>query len=296
MKLPSTLTTATPLSKGLAMVLFILLPFVGFYLGMKYNEGIQTVKITQYSEKNDSKVPSPIYKNTATPTINKPSSVPKPSGNELNLTNTLTIKPSTTTMSSITYGSSSDCNRLNEISRESKTYAFFGYTFDYPKEFKKIIDNSGQGNLIALLTNMKQVNSAQDIYLNTFTKSDIIISVTGGSVFDGDHNKEEDLTTPEQNLQKTFNKEFGYPLVRDCNKPGITTYSTVSYEPVVSAVGFIGKYTPPASSVPSTSIYNNAVVYHLLNGVNYLEFVARPNNQNTINVIEAIIKSAKVVK
>ena len=39
-KLPSWLTTVTPLSKILAMILFITFPFVGFYLGMKYQERI----------------------------------------------------------------------------------------------------------------------------------------------------------------------------------------------------------------------------------------------------------------
>lgn len=37
-KLPKELTTITPLSKFLAMGLFILLPFVGFYLGTQYQE------------------------------------------------------------------------------------------------------------------------------------------------------------------------------------------------------------------------------------------------------------------
>jgi hypothetical protein len=37
-KLPTWLTTVTPFSKALAMFLFILFPFVGFYLGMKYQQ------------------------------------------------------------------------------------------------------------------------------------------------------------------------------------------------------------------------------------------------------------------
>ncbi len=39
MKLPKSWTTVTPFSKTLAFVLFITLPFVGFYLGMKYQQG-----------------------------------------------------------------------------------------------------------------------------------------------------------------------------------------------------------------------------------------------------------------
>jgi hypothetical protein len=38
MKLSKKLTTVTPFSKYLAIALFIILPFVGFYLGIKYQE------------------------------------------------------------------------------------------------------------------------------------------------------------------------------------------------------------------------------------------------------------------
>lgn len=40
MKLPKELTTVTPLSKTIALVLFMLLPFLGFLIGFKYQEGI----------------------------------------------------------------------------------------------------------------------------------------------------------------------------------------------------------------------------------------------------------------
>lgn len=40
MALPKSLTTVTPLSKTLAMILFIALPFLGFLLGMQYQEVI----------------------------------------------------------------------------------------------------------------------------------------------------------------------------------------------------------------------------------------------------------------
>jgi hypothetical protein len=40
MKIPSSLTTVTPLSKTLAAILFITLPFAGFYLGMQYEREI----------------------------------------------------------------------------------------------------------------------------------------------------------------------------------------------------------------------------------------------------------------
>jgi hypothetical protein len=44
-KLPKWLTTVTPFSKYLAMFLFILFPFVGFYLGMQYQQKVTTVRM-----------------------------------------------------------------------------------------------------------------------------------------------------------------------------------------------------------------------------------------------------------
>lgn len=38
MRLPKSFTTVTPLSKTLAFILFIALPFAGFYLGMEYQK------------------------------------------------------------------------------------------------------------------------------------------------------------------------------------------------------------------------------------------------------------------
>ncbi len=46
-KLPKSLTTVTPLSKAVAMVLFIALPFIGFYLGMQYQKSIEPYLGTQ---------------------------------------------------------------------------------------------------------------------------------------------------------------------------------------------------------------------------------------------------------
>ena len=50
MTLPKELTTVTPFSKYLAMILFIIFPFVGFYLGSIYEQraltATQTVSVT----------------------------------------------------------------------------------------------------------------------------------------------------------------------------------------------------------------------------------------------------------
>jgi hypothetical protein len=40
MKLSKQYTTVTPLSKTIALILFIALPFIGFFLGMKYQQEI----------------------------------------------------------------------------------------------------------------------------------------------------------------------------------------------------------------------------------------------------------------
>ncbi len=42
MKLPKYLVTVTPLSKLVALILFILLPILGFFLGMYYQQKIYT--------------------------------------------------------------------------------------------------------------------------------------------------------------------------------------------------------------------------------------------------------------
>lgn len=48
-KLPKYLTTVTPLSKTIALILFILLPFLGFYFGRIYQQAIDAAnqQVTQ---------------------------------------------------------------------------------------------------------------------------------------------------------------------------------------------------------------------------------------------------------
>jgi len=43
MQLPKSFTTVTPLSKALALILFVSLPFVGFLLGYRYNKSISII-------------------------------------------------------------------------------------------------------------------------------------------------------------------------------------------------------------------------------------------------------------
>ncbi len=47
MKLPKSFTTVTPLSKALAMVLFVLLPFVGFFFGYRYHQSLSPPSVAK---------------------------------------------------------------------------------------------------------------------------------------------------------------------------------------------------------------------------------------------------------
>lgn len=66
MKLPKSLTTITPLSKTLSVTLFVLLPFVGFWFGMKYGAMVETLnvvekmKISETSQMLSKKTEAPI--------------------------------------------------------------------------------------------------------------------------------------------------------------------------------------------------------------------------------------------
>jgi len=62
-RFPKWLTTVTPFSKALAMILFIAFPFIGFYLGIKYQQQI-SVTTSVVSEVQRTVIPilSPIPK------------------------------------------------------------------------------------------------------------------------------------------------------------------------------------------------------------------------------------------
>lgn len=59
MKLPDSMSTVTPLSKGLALLIFVLTPFIGFYFGMLYQRSqtpIQIVKVSNPQTAQDTSV------------------------------------------------------------------------------------------------------------------------------------------------------------------------------------------------------------------------------------------------
>jgi len=59
MKLPQSFTTVTPLSKFLAMILFVSLPFIGFYFGYKYKKSIVDLSLpTSSPTQNPTSQPS----------------------------------------------------------------------------------------------------------------------------------------------------------------------------------------------------------------------------------------------
>jgi len=75
MKLPKYLTTITTFSKILAMILFILLPILGFKFGMDYQKKINTQTLdSQKENKNVIKTPAPlpIASPVKIPSLNKP--------------------------------------------------------------------------------------------------------------------------------------------------------------------------------------------------------------------------------
>ena len=70
MQLPKELTTVTPLSKYLALSLFVLLPILAFFLGMRYSQIIYTDMLPQVAytrgESNNTPSPSPDFSNWKT--------------------------------------------------------------------------------------------------------------------------------------------------------------------------------------------------------------------------------------
>jgi len=61
-RLPKFLTTVTAFSKTIAIILFITLPFLGFYLGMKYNQQLAKACVGSQIQNN---VPAPIITPTS---------------------------------------------------------------------------------------------------------------------------------------------------------------------------------------------------------------------------------------
>lgn len=57
-------TKVTPLSKSLALIVFIILPFIGFYMGMKYQSFITEPKIVELSCNKDEIVPNEVESKT----------------------------------------------------------------------------------------------------------------------------------------------------------------------------------------------------------------------------------------
>lgn len=61
MKLSKSWTKVTPLSKTLALILFIALPFIGFYLGVNYNDPIENTKENTPPENSPQRVTENFY-------------------------------------------------------------------------------------------------------------------------------------------------------------------------------------------------------------------------------------------
>jgi len=59
MTLPKSLTTVTTFSKILALVLFIMLPFIGFIFGMEYQQKIDNIQPVSNPTQSSNPSPSP---------------------------------------------------------------------------------------------------------------------------------------------------------------------------------------------------------------------------------------------
>jgi hypothetical protein len=60
MKLHKSLTTVTPFSKAIALILFITLPFLGFILGMQYQATIDISLMAIPYERGSLVTPAPL--------------------------------------------------------------------------------------------------------------------------------------------------------------------------------------------------------------------------------------------
>lgn len=67
MKLSKSWTTVTPLSKLIALILFIALPFIGFYLGLHYQQPLSSATISSPFEPN----PFSVYISSVSPSSAK---------------------------------------------------------------------------------------------------------------------------------------------------------------------------------------------------------------------------------
>lgn len=67
MILPKELTTVTPLSKTIALILFVLLPIIAFLLGMKYQQAITSVNTNMNLPVNNSSPTSQLNNNSIVP-------------------------------------------------------------------------------------------------------------------------------------------------------------------------------------------------------------------------------------
>jgi hypothetical protein len=60
MQLPESFTKVTPLSKGIAMILFALLPFIGFFIGVKYQQLININNIPNLCQVSATPTPNDV--------------------------------------------------------------------------------------------------------------------------------------------------------------------------------------------------------------------------------------------
>jgi len=113
-------TTVTRFSKIVALILFIVLPFLGFYLGMQYSKAINTTQPNQISENN------------ATPIVCTQEAKVCPDGSSVGRTG-----PSC---------EFAECPVLKDETASWKTYTNnqYGFEFQYPAEWGDITEHQSK--------------------------------------------------------------------------------------------------------------------------------------------------------
>lgn len=138
--LPNSLTMVTPLSKFVTAILFITLPFVGFYLGVKYNQVTNSSSLViQPTESINSNTSS----TSVVPTSSTVNNTPTDSVDSSNCIADLGVNPYLGVKYGNNYSKKSGwCNVIVPYSKEK------GYSLDYPENWKVSVVGVTAQNLV----------------------------------------------------------------------------------------------------------------------------------------------------
>ena len=159
MILPKQLTTVTRLSKILALILFVTLPFIGFLLGIRYQAGLTVVKI-EYVKQD--------AKKSTTPTIVVPTSKPNPT----TIPTGWKTYQNDTCHYSLSYPSDWIVKENCGISGTPENGSCI-QTKDYDGGYGVTINRQANGHLVTVFCDVNRQENTQDI-MNSCLKDNII--------------------------------------------------------------------------------------------------------------------------